>query len=204
MFTGIVEEVGTVEAVESVADKRRIRIAATATLSDLEPGASIAVNGVCQTVVERDDVSFTVEAIPTTLGRTTLGRLAAGDGVNLERPLALGDRLGGHLVQGHVDGVATVRRVDRLGEHTLVDIAVPTDVAQAAVPRGSIAMDGVSLTINDVPAPDVLQVALIPFTLEHTTLSDLVPGSEVNVEGDLVGKMLSRFAEQWLSAREAV
>jgi len=201
MFTGIVEEVGTLDAAEASGDKRRLRIRAREVLSDLSLGASVAVNGVCQTVVAFDDDGFEVEAIRTTLERTTLGRLSVGDRLNLERPLALGGRLGGHLVQGHVDGVGTIRDVRPGEEHVLVDVAVPEDVARVTVLHGSIALDGVSLTVNELPEAGVVQVALIPFTREHTTFTDPQPGSEVNVEGDLVGRMLARFAEQWLGQR---
>lgn len=201
MFTGIVEEVATVMEVDAVGDKRRIRIEAPVCTADLVPGASIAVNGACQTVVELEGSSFLVEAIATTLGRTTLGALRSGSRVNLERPLALGARVGGHLVQGHADGIGRVQRRSVEGEHAVMEVRVPHEVAAVSVLHGSITLDGVSLTINALPGDDRIQVALIPYTLEHTTLRDLGPGSEVNVEGDMVGKMLARYAQQWLSAR---
>ncbi len=195
MFTGIVEEVGTIAGVEDVGDGRRLRIAAgfAAALVD---GESVAIAGVCQTVVSRDADSFTVEAIATTLSRTTLGALAAGDRVNLERALAFGARLGGHLVQGHVDGVGRVVRVEAAGEHVLVDVALPPLVAEVAVLHGSIAVDGVSLTVNARPAAGVAQVALIPFTREHTTLSALSSGDEVNLEGDMLGRFVVDYLKR--------
>jgi riboflavin synthase alpha subunit len=131
------------------------------------------------------------------LSRTTLGDLRPGDAVNLERALALGERLGGHLVQGHVDGVGTVQSIDRRGEHVLLDVELPDNVAEVTVLHGSIALQGVSLTVNALPGPDIAQVALIPYTWDHTTLRTLRPGSRVNVEGDMVG----RFVTHWLKRR---
>lgn len=197
MFTGIVEEVGTVRAVEPLEGGRRITIGAAGALEGLKIGDSIAVAGVCQTVVELPGDAFVVEAIGTTLSRTTLGRLEPGDGVNLERSLALGDRLGGHLVQGHVDAVGNVTRVERRGEHVLLDVAVPEDVADVSVLHGSIAIDGVSLTINALGEGDTVQVALIPHTWDNTTLSTLDVGDGVNLEGDMIG----RFVTHWLKRR---
>lgn len=197
MFTGIVEEVGTVRAVEPLEGGRRITIGANGVLEGLKIGDSIAVAGVCQTVIELPGNAFVVEAIGTTLSRTTFGRLEPGDGVNLERSLALGERLGGHLVQGHVDAVGRVTCVERRGEHVLLDVAVPDDVADVAVLHGSIAIDGVSLTINALGEGDTVQVALIPHTWDHTTLSTLDIGDGVNLEGDMIG----RFVTHWLKRR---
>lgn len=198
MFTGIVEEVGTVRRVEPLEDGRRMTIAAAKVLDGLGLGDSVAVAGVCQTVVGRTDDVFVVEAIGTTLSRTTFGSFEPGSRVNLERPLALGARLGGHLVQGHVDAVGRVTKVERHGEHVLLDVAVPEVVAEVAVLHGSIAIDGVSLTINALPADDTVQVALIPHTWDHTTLSGLEPGQAVNLEGDMIG----RFVAHLLKRRE--
>jgi riboflavin synthase len=197
MFTGIVEEVGTVRAAEPMDGGRRITVAAVRVLDGLMPGDSIAVNGVCQTVVSLTGEAFDVEAIGTTLSRTTLGEFDTGRRVNLERPLALGDRLGGHLVQGHVDAVGLVSAIERRGEHVLLDVAVPDVIADVAVLHGSIAIDGVSLTINALTADDTVQVALIPHTWNHTTLSTLEIGDGVNVEGDMIG----RFVTHWLKRR---
>lgn len=194
MFTGIVEELGMVGGVERRDDFAILRVECHVVLDRLRPGDSIAVDGVCQTVVHVDGSGFEVQAIATTLSRTTLGALEPGMGVNLERSLALGARLGGHLVQGHVDGVGTVRAVERAGEHVLVEIALPEVVAEVTVLHGSIAIQGVSLTVDALPGPDVAQVALIPYTWENTTLRQLAPGSRVNLEGDMVG----RFVVHWL------
>jgi len=197
MFTGIVEEVGTVRAAEPMDGGRRITVAAVRVLDGLMPGDSIAVNGVCQTVVALTGEAFDVEAIGTTLSRTTLGEFQTGRRVNLERPLALGDRLGGHLVQGHVDAVGRVSAIERCGEHVLLEVAVPDVIGDVAVLHGSIAIDGVSLTINALTADDTVQVALIPHTWNHTTLSTLEIGDGVNVEGDMIG----RFVTHWLKRR---
>jgi riboflavin synthase len=197
MFTGIVEEVGTIRATEPMDGGCRITVGAVRVLDGLMPGDSIAVNGVCQTVVALTGEAFVVEAIGTTLSRTTLGEFETGRRVNLERPLALGDRLGGHLVQGHVDAVGFVSAIERRGEHVLLDVALPDVIADVAVLHGSIAIDGVSLTINALTADDTVQVALIPHTWNHTTLSTLEIGDGVNVEGDMIG----RFVTHWLKRR---
>lgn len=196
MFSGIVEVVGRVGQVEPVANGRRFRIEAPFA-ADLVEGDSVAVEGVCLTVMSVAEEGFEVEAIATTLSRTTVGELEPGAPVNLERALALGDRLGGHLVQGHVDGVGEVVAVEREGEHVLLDVRLPPVVAEVTVLHGSIAVAGVSLTVNAMPAPDVAQVALIPYTWEHTTLRDLQPGDGVNLEGDMLG----RFAVDYMKKR---
>ena len=195
MFSGIVEAVGRVEGVTPVANGRRFRITATFA-SELGLGDSVAVEGVCLTVTAMDESGFEVEAIATTLSRTTLGRLERGSGVNLERALALGDRLGGHIVQGHVDAVGEVVHIEREGEHVLLRVRLPEVVAEVTVLHGSIALSGVSLTVNALPEPDVAQVALIPFTWEHTTLRDLQPGDGVNLEGDMLGRFVVDYMKR--------
>jgi riboflavin synthase len=196
MFSGIVEEVGVVADVRPLEGGRTLRIGAHGVLEDLKPGDSIAVDGVCQTVVETDATGFTVEAIGTTLSRTTFGAYAAGDPVNLERSLPFGERVGGHLVQGHVDAVGDVTSVDRRGEHVLLDVRIPPVVAEVTTLHGSIAINGVSLTVNAFPAPDVAQVALIPYTWDHTNLARLVPGSKVNLEGDMLGRFVVNYLKR--------
>lgn len=196
MFTGLIEEVGSVRAAEATGRGLRIEIACTAVLDDLSIGDSIAVDGVCQTVVTRTPTSFAVEAMAPTLSRTTMGTMRPGTPVNLERALALGARMGGHLVQGHVDAVGTVERVERIGEHVLVDVALPEDVADVSVRHGSIAINGVSLTVNDKPDHDTIQVALIPHTREHTNLAELRVGDGVNVEGDMIGKFVVEYLKR--------
>jgi len=193
MFTGIIEAVGVVAVVEPLEGGRRIRIEAPGLADAVKQGDSIGVDGVCLTVTEVVPGGFGVEAIGTTLSRTTLGEYAAGRRVNLERALALGDRLGGHLVQGHVDGVGRVSRITRRGEHVLVDFTLPPDVADVTVLHGSIAVNGVSMTVNALPGRDEAQVAVIPYTWEHTTFSDLRVGDALNLEGDMIGKFVAHY-----------
>ncbi|HWV57174.1 MAG TPA: riboflavin synthase [Longimicrobiales bacterium] len=199
MFSGIVEEVGLVDSAEPMGDGVRIRVSAARVLEGLALGDSIAIDGVCQTVVAFDDSGFEVQAIPTTLARTTLGEWRQGRRVNLERALAFGSRVGGHLVQGHVDGVAEIIARDQHDEHTILTLSVPPEVGDVTVLHGSITVNGVSLTVHRLPARDEVQVALIPFTLEHTNLADLRPGDRVNVEGDMLG----RFVIHHLQRRRA-
>ena len=186
MFTGLVDAVGTIDRVTETSAGREFLIRSR--YDDLTDGESIAVNGACLTVRDRADGRFTVAAVVTTLGRTTIGDWATGKRVNLERALKASDRLGGHIVQGHVDGVGTVQRVRQLDDAVLVDVAVPLEIGELLVPHGSITVDGVSLTVNAIPEPAVVQLSLIEFTLHHTTLGDLKRGDAVHVEGDVIGK----------------
>jgi riboflavin synthase len=188
MFTGIVSAVGTVAGVQREDDRLRLTIAAP--YADVETGESIAVNGACLTVTSVDGDAFAVDVVATTRGRTTLGSVTAGDRVNLERALRVGDRLGGHFVQGHVDGVGEVVAVGMRDDAMLVDVRVPADVAEVSVLHGSITVDGVSLTVNARPDADVVQVSLIPHTRDHTTLGRLAVGMQVQVEADMLGKMV--------------
>ena len=192
MFTGIVEEIGTVRAVRGEGETRRLTLTAAVTLEGSDLGASVAVNGACLTVVERlpDGLSFDVG--PETLARTSLSRLAAGDRVNLERPLRFGAALGGHLVLGHVDGVAVVTDVSRVESTARVRFALSDgELAPLLVIKGSIALDGVSLTIAALDDSG-FEVMLIPHTLEVTNLGRLTPGRMVNVETDVIGKYVLR------------
>ena len=186
MFTGLVEAVGTVERVDETSVGREFRVSGP--WSDLQPGESIALNGACLTVRSIEGQAFTVAAITTTLGRTTIGDWSVGTMVNLERSLKVGDRLGGHLVQGHVDAVGSVQAVARDGSALLIDILVPGDVEKLLVAHGSITVDGVSLTVNALPAPGMLQVSLIEYTEKHTTLGRLQRGDRVHLESDIIGK----------------
>lgn len=186
MFTGIVTAVGTVR--EARPDGGGIELAIEAPYGDLQPGESLAVDGACLTVKETGPGWFGVHVVGTSLDRTHIGRYAAGRRVNLERALRVGDRLGGHLVQGHVDGTGVVERVADRADARLLDIRVPPEVAGVSIPLGSITVDGVSLTVNAVPGPNLIQVSLIPFTLQQTTLGERVPGDEVHLEGDTIGK----------------
>lgn len=198
MFTGIVMALGTVAAVEPLGAGRRIEIRTPPDLLDtVRDGDSIAIDGVCQTVVSHAADRFSVQAIGTTLSRTTFGELTSGRRVNLELALALGDRLGGHMVQGHVDGIGRVVSVEQRAEHVLLDVSLPPEVAEVTVLHGSITIDGVSLTVNGLPAPGQAQVALIPYTWDRTNLSRLVAGDAVNLEGDMLG----RFVVHYLKVR---
>lgn len=196
MFTGIVTAMGAVARAER--DGERCVLTIEAPYTDLAVGESIAVNGACMTIVEAGEGSFKIEAVVTTRGRTRFGDIRAGERVNLERAMAAGDRFGGHWVQGHVDGVAEVRAVRPEADAVLIDIAVPPDVAEISVPYGSITVDGVSMTVNALPAPGMVQLSVIPFTRENTTLGLLEPGDRVHVEADIIGK----YVKQVLDARQ--
>lgn len=192
MFTGIVTALGRVKASrrEPGAGSRPSGVALTigAPYRGLKRGESIAVNGACLTVEKVVKGGFTVHAIATTLDRTLIGEYAAGRQVNLERALKASDRLGGHIVQGHVDGVARVIAMADRDDARLLDLEVPGDVREVTVPHGSITVDGVSLTVNALPPSGVVQVSLIPFTRTHTTLGAVKVGDRVHVEGDVLGK----------------
>jgi riboflavin synthase len=188
MFTGIVEELGRIAAVTPNDGGARFEIEARTVLDDAELGASIALNGCCLTVTAFDGHSWSADAVIETLARTNLGDLAAGDQVNLERPVRLADRLGGHLVQGHVDATGTVRARDPQPDgSTLVTIEAPPEVMRYVVHKGSITVDGVSLTVAR-RHDDAFAVALIPHTLAVTTLGTRPVGSRVNLEADLIAK----------------
>lgn len=191
MFSGIVEEVGVVRSAVDRGNGRELIVDAERVLSDLKASDSINIDGVCQTVVEVVGSGFRVQAIATTLSRTTLGEYRSGRRVNLERPIAAGARFGGHFVQGHVDGVGKVTEVRRRGEMWLVRFTLPDTVRPYTILHGSIAVDGVSLTINGLPAPGTAEVALIPYTYGHTNLSRLSPGCRVNLEADMIGKYVA-------------
>ena len=188
MFTGIVEEVGEIVAAEPLDEATRFRIRAGAVLDGLALGDSVAIDGVCLTATAIHADWFEVVAVAMTLSRTTFGGYAAGRRVNLERALPLGGRLGGHLVQGHVDGVGEVLAIEPLGESVLIDFTLPPDVAAVTVLHGSITLNGISLTINALPRDAVAQVSIIPFTWSHTAIGELGVGDGVNLEGDLIGK----------------
>jgi riboflavin synthase len=194
MFTGIVTAVGTVRVVEQTADGLELTIASP--YSDLTLGESIAVDGACLTVQANTSRSFTSHVIRTSLDRTRFGEYAPGRRVNLERALQVGDRLGGHLVQGHVDGVGTVEQVVDRDDARLLDLRVPEAVARVSIPLGSITVDGVSLTVNAKPGPGVIQISLIPFTLQHTTLGERRVGDRVHLEADTIGKYVQALLQE--------
>jgi riboflavin synthase len=187
MFTGLVEGLGTVRKLQSDGQACDLIITLPFLSTELALGESVAVNGCCLTIVERDADSCRFQAGPETLSRTNLGQLAAGDRVNIERALRLGDRLGGHLVQGHIDGVGRIADRRRQGDWDLVWFACAAELAVQMAPKGSVAVDGVSLTLVDVAA-DRFSVALIPHTLTGTTLGFKSVGAPVNLETDLLAK----------------
>jgi riboflavin synthase len=192
MFTGIVEEVGIVRAVTRVGDVARLAIGAITTLDGSDVGASVAVSGVCLTVVDRGADGFVFEVGPETLARTALGRLRAGDTVNLERPLRLGGALGGHLVLGHVDGTGTVEAVTRVESTARVRISLlDRSLEPLLIPQGSVAVDGVSLTVAALDER-AFEVMIIPHTLAATTFGRLNAGQSVNIETDMIGKYVLR------------
>ena len=198
MFTGLVTAIGRIEQVVDSPAGRALRVAAP--YEGLEPGESIALNGACLTVREFGLGWFTVAAVVTTLGRTTVGDWGEGQRVNLERAMRLGDRMGGHLVQGHVDGVGVVRSTRQAGDAWLIDLEVPGDLFPLMVPHGSITVDGVSLTVNEIPAPGVVQLSIIEYTMRHTTLGELGAGRRAHVEADVIGKFVQRLVAPYLTA----
>ena len=193
MFTGLVEEGGTVREVRPGAAGARLVVNAETVLEGLAIGDSVAVNGACLTAVEIDATGFAVDCVAETLRRTTLGEAGVGDRVNLERPMRLGDRLDGHLVQGHVDGVGRVRAARPEGESTILEVAAPAELLRYVVEKGSITVDGVSLTVA-ARLPDAFTVALIPHTMEVTTLGPQALERPVNLEVDVVAKYVESLA----------
>jgi len=195
MFTGIVTAVGSVEGADRGEGGLTLRIAAP--YEGLVTGESIAVDGACLTVEKSGPGWFSVHVIATSLERTAFGGFAKGRKVNLERALAVGDRLGGHLVSGHVDGVGKVTKLGSSGDARLVDFTLPDAVAGVTIPLGSITVNGVSLTVNALPSPGVAQVSLIPHTLAVTTLGALQVGEALHLEGDMIGKYVRQFVGPW-------
>lgn len=194
MFTGIVQAVGSVAKLETRGGDARLNLAVgDLSLADVAVGDSIAVNGVCLTVVTRAGDSFSADVSGETLARTSLGRLRAGSRVNLEKALAVGDRLGGHLVSGHVDGLATVLARESEARSVRFRLAVPSQLARYVAAKGSVCLDGVSLTVNGVSGAD-FDVNIVPHTLSATTLGEWQVGGEVNLEVDLIARYLERLA----------
>lgn len=187
MFTGLVEALGTVRDLRPDDAGRQLTVAVPEIAGQLHLGESVSINGACLTVVARDEESCRFQLSPETLARTNLGELRIGDRVNLERALRVGDRLGGHLVQGHIDGVGRIAKRKNDGEWVVMEFICPPELAAQMVSKGSVAVDGVSLTVVDVGA-DRFSVALIPHTLAQTTLGFKGPGAVVNLETDLLGK----------------
>ncbi len=196
MFTGIVSAVGRVVKVGAGARGHAaggIVFEIRAPYRNVKRGESVAINGACLTVETVKRGCFTVRAVDTTLDRTLFGEYAAGRSVNLERAVRAGEPLGGHLVQGHVDGIAAVEYVRPRGDAVLLGLRVPREVREVCIPKGSITVDGVSLTVDALPDGGVVQVSLIPFTREHTTLGEVAAGTRVHVEGDVIGKYVRQL-----------
>lgn len=201
MFTGLIQEVAGVQAVDRKEGILRLNVCAPLTARKIKIGDSVAVNGCCLTVVELKFPLVSFEAVPETLSRTTLGRLKAGDPVNLELPLALGEGLGGHYVQGHVDGTAEVLSLGPEGEGMRLKARLPQALVKYVVEKGSIALDGISLTVAAIHG-DEMEAALIPHTLENTNLKMKKPGDLLQVEADMLAKHLEKLALGYLTTRE--
>ncbi len=189
MFTGIVEEVGAVARVEPTG----LTVAGHKVTSDLKVSDSICVNGACLTVTKLDGDTFSVDVVPETLRRTNLGALKAGDPVNLERPLAIGDRLGGHIVQGHVDGLATIDSIDDDGEALMVRFRAPVSIMRYIVEKGFVAVDGTSLTVVNC-ALGRFSITIIPYTRDNTVFHSRRVGDTVNIETDILAKYVERLS----------
>lgn len=194
MFTGLIEELGTIESLSEHAGGVRIVVGAELVTSDIANGDSIAVNGVCLTALDPKPNSFAADMSPETLDRTTLGRLATGSRVNLERPVTPATRLGGHIVQGHVDGRGTFISAEPEGDFWTVRIGFPSDMAKYLVHKGSVTVEGISLTIAALKN-DHFDIAIIPKTWEMTNLSTLKPNDDVNLEADVIAKYVERMMQ---------
>jgi riboflavin synthase len=192
VFTGIVEELGEVVSLEELGDSARLTVRGPLVTAGASKGDSIAINGVCLTVTESSDGTFSADVMGETLSRSSLGRLALGSPVNLERSLRLDGRLGGHMVQGHVDGTGTITERRAAGRWDVVRISIPRPLARYLVEKGSVAVDGVSLTVSALGG-DWIEVSLIPETLARTTLGRKQPGEPVNLEVDMIAKYVERL-----------
>ena len=195
MFTGLIEDVGKIGALRFAKNSPVLTVKTKLPLRRMPLGASVAVNGACLTVVKKTKDVFTVDVSPETLQRTNLQSLAAGSLVNLEQPMRFQDRLGGHLVTGHVDGIGTITAIKPEGGFTVFRFRVPAIISSLLVAKGSVAVDGISLTVNDCRR-DGFSVAIIPFTLQHTNLRVRRVGDKVNLETDLIGKYVQSFLAQ--------
>ncbi len=194
MFTGIIEEKGMISRIERTARKARLTIRAENILSDVHLGDSIAVNGICLTVIRYEETTFTVDVMEETWRRTALGNLQPGKTVNLERAMAANGRFGGHLVSGHIDGVGVIREIRQEGNGVWYRISAEKNILDIIVEKGSIAIDGISLTVAKV-SPQDFSVSVIPHTLAQTTLQERKTGESVNLENDMIGKYLWKFCQ---------
>jgi riboflavin synthase len=198
VFTGIVQDLGSVAAVDSLESGRRLTLRSRFAAEDLEMGESIAVSGACMTVVGWTDVTFSVDVSPESLRRTTLGGLEVGAAVNLERSMTLADRIGGHLVSGHIDGTGEIVAIRAEGESSVYTFSIPPELALRTIEKGSIAIDGISLTCFNCESGK-FDAALIPHTMQVTTLGAKKPGDAVNIETDMLGKYVERLLEPVLA-----
>jgi len=198
VFTGLIEDVGKIQKIAPRRSSMELSISCGLPTAEIKPGDSIAVDGACLTVTSIQGQGFSVDVSPETLQRTTLGKRRAGDRVNLERALRLCDRLGGHLVSGHIDGLAVLSALEKSGEFTRLVFAAPENILKYIIEKGSVAVDGISLTVNTV-TPREFSVMIIPHTLEKTTLAGKCPGDQVNIENDMIGK----YVEKLMGKRDA-
>lgn len=194
MFTGIIEQVGTIESLDRHAHSGRLRVRAPGLGNSLKTAGSIAVNGCCLTIIDVSGETFAADLSAETLCQTSFGQLTAGARVNLERPLTVGKELGGHFVQGHIDGVGRVARLAQESENWWLSVRVPADLGGYIASKGSIAIDGISLTVAHW-RDCVVDVAIVPFTYAHTNLSERLPGDAVNIECDILAKYVERLTE---------
>ena len=199
MFTGLIEDTGSVAAFERRGEAGVLRVETALPLAEIAIGDSVAVNGTCLTVTAKASASLSFDVSPETITRTTYRSLRAGDVVNLERALCLGERLGGHIVTGHIDCCGKLARSETRSGNRILEFTLPAEHARYLVEKGSVAIDGISLTVNRV-SDHGFSVNIIPHTFSRTTLAGLKPGDEVNIETDIIGKYVERLAQPWRSA----
>ena len=194
VFTGIIEELGTIKGIRRQSEGMLLSVSAKVVMDGMKTGDSIAVNGACLTVTEFDSVSFTADVSGETVNRTNIGKLRVGEKVNLERPMKLSDRLGGHLVSGHIDAAGIIRGIDKKGGMSIFTFEVPAEFKRYLIIKGSVAIDGISLTVNEVKG-NRFTVTIIPHTAEMTTLGFKKTGDTVNLEADMIGKYVEAFTK---------
>lgn len=198
MFTGLVDDIGVIEQISVTEAGREFRVRCR--YDDLLDGESIALDGACLTVREHGDAWFAVAAVDTTLARTTIGHWTVGRRVNLERAMRASDRFGGHVVQGHVDGIGTIRSIEKPGDAWIIIVDVPPEIAALLVRHGSVTVDGISLTVNDLPGTGALGLSIIEYTWRHTTLIDRHVGDGVQIECDVIGKFVQHLMQPYLKS----
>jgi len=192
MFTGLIEEIGVLEKIEPITDGRRIKISSVKIIEDIKVNDSISVNGVCLTVVKLDKNSFWTEAVGETLKKTTISKLNHNSRLNLERALRLTDRLGGHLVQGHVNGIGKIKKINRIGDNYYFEVQIPDNLEKYVIKEGSIAIDGISLTIANLQG-NVAGLSIIPHTWQNTNLQFGRVSEEINIEVDIISKYVEKL-----------